>query len=169
MVDAVRITEKQDFVMAAILARRGASAAMVGEALAVDLPLGPNWSTSGSLVMIGSGPGTWLALRERAGETTRWIGDLQTRLAGIASVSDQSGAYRIFRIEGPGAPRLLQRGAAVDLDDSAFAGGAVAITAISYLDVIIRRLDEPETYELAVYRSSAEGFIRWLDTAVGRL
>ena len=33
MVDAVQVTEKRDFGMAAILARRGASAAMIGEAL----------------------------------------------------------------------------------------------------------------------------------------
>lgn len=167
MVDAVRITEKKDVAIAAILARRGASAAMIGKALGADLPLDPSWTASGSLVMIGSGPGTWLAHHE--GMTTGWAGDLQTRLAGIASVSDQSGAYRIFRIEGPGARRLLQRGAAVDLDDSAFPAGSVAVTAIAYLDVIIRRLKEADSYELAVYRSSAEGFLRWLDAAVDRL
>lgn len=155
--------------MAAILARRGASAAMISDVLAADLPLGSKWIDCGSLVMIGSGPGTWLAHRERDGETTGWVGDLQTRLAGVASVSDQSSAYRIFRIEGPGARTLLQRGASVDLDDSAFPAGSVAFTAIAYLDVVIRRLDEADCYELAVFRSSAEGFVRWLEAAVDRL
>jgi len=171
VVDSVRITEKQGFAIAAILARRGTSAAMVGEALGADLPPGPKWIASGPLVIMGSGPGTWLTQREGLGEGTPagWVRDVQARLAGIASVSDQTGAYRVFRIEGPGARRLLQRGAAIDLDDAVFPAGSVAFTAIAYLDVIVRRLEEADSYELAVYRSSAESFVRWLDAAVAGL
>ncbi len=171
MVDGVRITEKQGFAMAAILARRGASAAVIGEALAAELPLGPKWLASGPFIIIGSGPGTWLTQHEGVSEGTAasWVRDVQTRLAGIASVSDQTGAYRVFRVEGPGAQRLLQRGGAVDLDDSMFPPGAVAFTMIAYLDVLIRRLDMADSYELAVYRSSAASFVRWLDAAVGGL
>uniref|UniRef100_B0SV21 Sarcosine oxidase gamma subunit n=1 Tax=Caulobacter sp. (strain K31) TaxID=366602 RepID=B0SV21_CAUSK len=149
--------------MAAILARRGASAATIGEAMSADLPLGPRWIANGSIVVLGSGPGTWLAQREDVDPS--WIGDLQGRLVGLASVSDQSGAYRVFWIEGSGARTLLQRGAAVDLDESAFPAGSVAFTVIAHLDVIIRRLEEADRYELAVYRSSAEAFVRWLSAA----
>lgn len=171
MVDRVRIKEKQGFAMAAILARRGAGAAVIGEALAAELPLGPKWIATGRVVIIGSGPGTWLAHHDGMNDDTAasWVRDLQMRLAGIAGVSDQTGAYRIFRIEGEGAQRLLQRGAAVDLDDCAFPAGSVAFTAIAYLDVIIRRLEAADSYDLAVYRSSAASFVRWLDAAIGGL
>ena len=170
MVDGVRITERHGFAMAAILARRGASAAMIGEALAAEVPLGPKWIASGSMVLIGSGPESWLAQDEDVGEAAAgWVKNLHTRLAGIASVSDQTGAYRVFRIEGPGARRLLQRGAAIDLDDAVFPVGSVAFTMIAYLDVVMRRLEQADSYELTVYRSSAASFMRWLDAATAGL
>lgn len=167
MVDLVTVTETQGFAMATILARRGVTGAMIGDALSVDMPRGPTWVAGGSVVIIGSGPGAWLV--QNTAEAPAWIDGLRTRMAGLASVSDQSGAYRVFRLEGRFARQLLQRGVAVDLDAVAFPVGSVAITAIAYLDVIVRRLDGADVFELAVFRSSSQAFVRWLDAAVAGL
>lgn len=165
--DAVKITEEDGFSLVSILARRGASPASIGDALSIEMPDGPRWSAGPAMVVIGAGPGTWLA--RRSDSASAWREDLEHRLAGLAGVSDQTGAYRLFRIEGPQARTLLQRGVAIDLDDSAFATGAVAITVIAYIDVILRRLDGDGAYELWVYRSYADSFLAWLDSAVAGL
>jgi heterotetrameric sarcosine oxidase gamma subunit len=153
--------------MASILARRGASTAVIGEAIATNMPVGPTWATGNLSVVIGSGPGTWLACGR--GVSSDWCGDLERRLAGLASVSDQTGAYRLFQVEGSDARTLLQRGAAVDLDGSAFPAGSAALTVIAHVDVIIRNLTDGRSYEVAVYRSYAESFLRWIDAAVAGL
>lgn len=150
MADSLAIREEQGFAMLAIAARRGAIAADIEAAIAGK-----------STILMGSGPGTWLA--HSADADAEWSGQVRQALAGLASVSDQSAAYRLFRIAGPQARTLLQRGAYIDLHDSAFAPGAVAITAIAHVDVVIRRLEDDEGYAVAVYRSFTASFLRWLD------
>lgn len=164
MVDNIRITERPDLCMASIQARRGASAAIIGEVIAIDMPVGPTWASGDHFIVMGSGPGTWLACGHD--KSSDWCRDLTERLTGLASVSDQTGAYRLFRIEGPQARTLLQRGAYVDLDGLAFPAGAVAVTMIGHVDVVIRNLTDGRSYEVAVYRSYADSFLRWVDAAV---
>jgi heterotetrameric sarcosine oxidase gamma subunit len=149
--------------MASILARRGADADAIGEAIAIDMPVGPTWTPGDRCDVIGTGPGTWLALGHLV------TGDLERRLAGLASVVDQTGAYRVFQMEGPDAHTLLQRGAAIDLDAAAFPPGSAALTVIGHVDVIIRGLMDGRSYEVAVYRSYAESFLRWVDAAIAAL
>lgn len=167
MVDTVQVTEQHDLSIASILARRGAGAAAIGTAMGIDMSAGPTWTTADRCTVMGSGPGTWLAFGQDGG--SGWCGDLERRLTGLASVTDQTGAYRLFQIEGPDARTLLQRGAAVDLDASVFPPGSVAVTVIGHVDVIIRCLAEGRGYEVAVYRSYAESFLRWVDAAVAKL
>ena len=166
MVDRVRVTERQDLSLVSILAHRAASASAINEAIGIDMPLGPTAMTEDAIVVIGSGPGIWLARSQ--GAEPGWPRDLERRLAGLAGVSDQTGAYRLFQIEGPDARTLVQRGAAIDLDVSAFPPGATAMTVIGHVDVIIRCLLDGRSYEVMVYRSYAESFLRWVDaTAAG--
>jgi sarcosine oxidase subunit gamma len=167
VVDSVRITEQQNLSMASILARRGAGAAVIGEAIGISMPAGPAWETGDHLLVIGNGPGTWLACGRGVGSD--WSDDLKRRLPGLASVSDQTTAYRVFQVEGPDARNLLQRGAAIDLDGSAFPAGSAALTVIAHVDVIIRCLTDGRSYEVAVYRSYAQSFLRWIDAAAAGL
>ena len=164
MADGVHISEGFDLSLASILARRGASEAAIGQAIAIEMPNGPTWTTTDIAEIVGTGPGTWLALRRAA--SSGWFSELERRLTGLASMSDQTGAYRLFRFEGPDARTLLQRGAPVDLSDSAFPAGSAAVTMIGHVDVIIRRLADEQGYEVAVYRSYAESFLRWVDATV---
>jgi heterotetrameric sarcosine oxidase gamma subunit len=163
VVEGLRITEQVDFGLVSILARRGADPAKIGTAIGGEMPTGPRWIAGRSAAIIGTGPGSWLAYRALA--APGWRDDLARALTGLASLSDQSGAYRLFRLEGPRALTLLQRGIALDLDACQFVAGSVALTSIAHIDVVVRKLDEDDAYELAVTRSYAESFLRWLDAA----
>ncbi|MFV3074963.1 sarcosine oxidase subunit gamma [Niveispirillum fermenti] len=167
MVDTVRITERPDLSVASILARRGATTAAIGGAIGIDMPLGPTWVAAERFIMMGTGPGSWLAVGHDDGSDG--CGDLGDRLTGLASVSDQTGAYRLFRVEGPDARTLLQRGAYIDLDGVAFPAGAVGVTMIGHVDVIIRNITDGHCYEVAVYRSYTDSFMRWADAACAGL
>jgi sarcosine oxidase subunit gamma len=80
-------------------------------------------------------------------------------------VSDQSSGYVVYRLAGPAARTLLQRGAAIDLHPAAFPPRAAAVTMIAHLGVILWLADEAPTFEVAVFRSFAGSFQHWLETA----
>lgn len=162
MVETVSVSAAPDRPMVTILARRGADATAIGEAMGIEMPVGPNWTAGADIMVCGTGPGTWLA----SGEGSEWLGALEARLAGLAGVIDQTGAYRVLHFEGPEARTLLQRGASVDLSGSAFPAGAVASTVIGHVDAIICCIVEGQAYEVAVYESYAESFLRWIDRAI---
>ena len=166
MPDPVTIEERTGFGLATVMARKGAAASAVAEALGVPAIDGPYWSSHGPLALLGSGPGSWLALAEGPADH---VGRLRAALGPLASVSDQSGAYVIWRIGGPEARTLLQRGAPVDLHPVAFGPGSVAITVIAHIGVVIRQLDDTPAYEVAVFRSYAASFRHWLDQAIAAL
>lgn len=153
--------------MAAILARRGATAEGIGKAIGVKLPVGPGSSALPGAAMIATGPGIWLTICEDM--PPDWCAMLGQRLSGLASVSDQTAAYRVFRITGNAARLLLQRGVYLDLDDAAFPDGASAATMIGHVDVIIRRLGDDAEFEVFVYRSFAETFLRWFSATAAAL
>ena len=91
------------------------------------------------------------------------------RLSGLASLSDQSSAYAVFRLSGLGARTLLQRGVSIDLDPAAFSPGSAATSVISHIGVIFWQLDNAPTYEVAVFRSLARSFRHWLDSVAATL
>jgi heterotetrameric sarcosine oxidase gamma subunit len=145
------------------MARNGVNASAIAEAIGCPAPLGPETAATGSLRMIGTGPGTWLALQTSADPL--WVSFLSARLSGIASVSDQSGGYVLFRIHGPQARELLQRGAFVDLDPAVFGPDAVATTTIAHIGVILWRVGD-DAFDIALFRSFASSFKTWFaDTA----
>ena len=164
MVELVQITEQNGLAVAAVMARRGVSASQVGAALGGDLPTRPGWTRVGPLTVTGVGPGAWLVAQPQP--AAGWIDGLRASLDGLASVSDQSGAYRHFRIEGPAARTLLQRGAPIDLADPVFPVGSAAVTVIAHIDVVLRRLEGEDAFEAAVFRSMGESFGRWMDATV---
>ena len=165
MVDAVVVEERSGFGLATVMARKGADPAAIGAALGVDLRDGPCCSAGAGLVLLGTGPGSWLAHADAA--PADWAAGLRERLGPLASVSDQSGGYVVFRLSGPGARTVLHRGAAMDFHPAAFAPGAVAATVIAHIGVVIRQVDDAPTYDIALFRSFAGSFRHWLDTTIG--
>jgi methylglutamate dehydrogenase subunit D len=164
--EPVTIEERTGFGLAAVMARKGVTAQSIADALGVPVVDGPRWSSDGDLALLGSGPGTWLALGAGPADHAE---HLRKALGSLASVADQSGAYLILRISGPEARTVLQRGAPVDLHPAAFGPGCVAVTVIAHIGVIIRQVDDAPAYEVAIFRSYAASFRHWLDQAVAAL
>jgi sarcosine oxidase subunit gamma len=165
--EAIELETVSGFGLATVMARKGAGAVEVARALGVEPVEGPRWTGDTALALIGTGPGAWLALSADQPETH--AERLRAALGPLASVADQSGGYAILRLSGPGARTVLQRGAPIDLHPSAFGPGSTAVTVVAHIGVVLRQIDEAPTYEVAVFRSYAAAFQRWLDAAVAAL
>lgn len=166
MADLV-IETREGFGLAAIMASRGIGAERIGTALGCMAPTGPRRTGDATLSLIGTGPGTWLAHTDTA--SPFWADELRDRLTGLASVSDQSSAYVVLRLSGPGARIVLQRGMPIDLHPDAFGPGSVASSVISHVGVIVWQLDDAPTYEVATFRSVSGSFRHWLDITAAAL
>ncbi len=170
MGDGLEISEVTGLGLVAVMARKGVGAEAIGQRLGLApglaAPATPHWVGDGALALIGTGPGSWLARSEAP--TAEWAETVIERLAGLASATDVSASYRVFRLSGGDAARLLQRGAFVDLATPAFAPGSVAVTVIAHIGVIIRQIDET-SFDVSVFRSLGESFHHWLTTAAATL
>ncbi len=147
--------------IATIMGRKGIDPEAIGLAIGVVPPTGPMRIERDRMALVGTGPNTWLALTEAP--EPGWSSKLADTLSGLASVSDQSGGYVLFRIAGEDARRILQRGAFIDLHPSVFRTGSVATTVIAHIGVIFWQLDDEPTFDVATFRSYAFSFRRWLD------
>jgi methylglutamate dehydrogenase subunit D len=154
-------SERSGFGLATVMARKGISAAALGNALGHLLPESPIRVERDGVSWIGTGPATWLAVTETP--ATDWPTSLEQQLKGLASISDQSGSYRIFCIAGDNARSLLQRGAFIDLHPNVFREQSAATTLIAHIGVILWQVGDPCTFEVATFRSYAPSFLRWLD------
>lgn len=167
MADPIVVEERAGFGLATVMARKGVAPAAIGAALGVAMRDGPCSSAGDGIALLGTGPGSWLAHADAA--AADWAAALRDRLEGVATVSDQSGGYAIFRLSGPGARTVLQRGVPIDLHPAAFPPGAVAVTVIAHIGVIIRQVDDAPSYDVLLFRSFAGSFRHWLDTTIGGL
>lgn len=167
MDDMLSIEQRHGVGIAAIMARRHVGTAAVETALGMALPTGPQATTCGAMTIAGYGPSTWLAFEEDA--SADLAGRLREKLSGLASVSDQSSGYSIFRLAGAKARTLLQRGAAIDFHPDTFSPGSIATTVIAHIGVVIRQVDATPTYDVAMFRSFTGRFRRWLDQSVAAL
>jgi heterotetrameric sarcosine oxidase gamma subunit len=154
------ILERRGLGLATIMGRTGFD----GAAVDLDLPTGPRCAVTGELTMIGTGPDVWLAVSEAPGAD--WPEALERRLVARCSVSGQSGGYIVFRISGPGARALLQRGVAMDLHPEVFVAGSAATTVIAHIGAILWRPAEAPDFDVAVFRSYAASFRDWVDAQV---
>jgi sarcosine oxidase subunit gamma len=164
--DGVIFRDRDGIGLAMIIARRGGERALseaVRAAFGIDPPQGPRRAGGPDIAMAGVGPGVWLASRERDDGFAIW---LREKLGEAASISDQSSGLAIVRVSGPKARAVLAKGIPVDLHERSFKIDDVAATVCAHMNVTIWRLaDAPDlspVYELAVFRSCAGSFWRWL-------
>lgn len=162
----VVVADRPGLGIAAMLAQgqdRGALADRVRAACGIALPEARTASFAETVSAIPTGPGSWLFVRD--GAPDHWAEALADALEGVATVADQSSAYALLRIGGPGARRLLGRGAFIDLHPENFAAGSAAVTLVAHMGMILWQRDDSPTYEVAVFRSYAGSFWHWLETA----
>lgn len=87
--------------------------------------------------------------------------DLKKKLAGLASVIDQSHGRVTIRIAGEKARAVLAKGTPVDLHPDEFPLGQSAVTQMAHVGIHLTRVGE-DAYELSVFRGFAESFWEWL-------
>jgi heterotetrameric sarcosine oxidase gamma subunit len=158
--EEIELEEMVDFALASILARKGVDAGAIGAALNGIAPLGPRCSAIEPGSLIGTGPGSWLAYANRWAPT--WESGLRLRLSGLASVSDQSSGYALFRLSGAGTRHLLQCGLSIDLARPNFGTGSAAASVIAHVGVILWQTADRPSYLVACPRSYAVSFRAWL-------
>lgn len=158
--DGLSIRTRSDVGIVSIHAR-GPGALSIG---GLTPPDEPRFVGGDELGVLGVGPGAWLAIKSRADPF--WAAALRDELAASASVTDQSGAYAVLRLEGERAPALLAKAAFVDFSPDVFASGAVAVTVAAHIPLIVWRPGAALSYDLAVFRSYAGSFAHWLDFAI---
>lgn len=136
-------TEREGLGIARIEARKGQSAEVVGllrATLGVAPPNGPRCARGGDVAIAGIGPDAWIAVHENAGNS--FARSLQPQIAKCASVVDQSDAYVIFRLAGPGARATLTRLVPIDVHPRSLQAGDVAQTLCGYVSVTLWRLED---------------------------
>ncbi len=160
----VRISVRDDLEIASVAVRAGARDAFDARAsalLSFAPKDGPIRSGDGDTSALGIGPGRWLFLRR--GGRGDFAARLAAELAPLASVSDHSDGYVVFRIEGDCARRALAKGVPLDLHPAAFAEDGVAVTLVAHIGAVVWR--EEKQFHIAVSRSYVGSFWHWLSAS----
>lgn len=147
--------------IASVLVRRGqhdALASQVQQHFGIELLPGPRCSCAGGIAFIATGPGSWFATSESAGNA--FARSLAEALGECAAVSDQSDGQAVLRLSGHKVRDALCKLVPIDLHPRAFRIGDVAVTVAAHIGATLWRLeDEPNgtaVFEIAVYRSLAD-------------
>jgi heterotetrameric sarcosine oxidase gamma subunit len=149
--------------LATVLVRKGRAAALSQrgrDLFGIDLPNVPGYVVARNVAFVGTGPGAWLAMRERGGNS--FASSLKDSLGNLASVADQSDGYAVLRLTGPKLRDTLAKLIPIDVHSSAFAPGHVASTVASHINATLWRLEDADdgspVFEVAVFRSLAANF-----------
>lgn len=160
----VIIVERLGLGLATVAARKGQTEALkaaVADAYGIDLPDTSRAVAGPDATFIGYGPGQWLAISESLSAESL-ARDLDQKLKGLASISDQSGGRTVLRISGPRARDVLAKGLPIDLDPRAFPLGSAATSTISLMGVQTWQTADMRSYDIAMFRSVSQSFWRWL-------
>jgi sarcosine oxidase subunit gamma len=165
----VTLGERVDVGIASLTARRGEAQRLgnaVRSAYGVVLPVGPTVASGHGVSFMGTAPGQWLAVSETLANGAPAV-DLASKLAGLASITDQSDGRAVVRISGPRARDVLAKGLPIDLHPKAFRPGDAATSVVSLIGVQLWQVDDAPTYDLAVFRGYAGSFWHWLTASAG--
>jgi len=160
----VIISERVGLGLATVACRKGQADSLksaIANVYGVELPDSSRAAKGPKVGFIGTGPGQWLAMSEGLGAEAL-ARDLAQRLAGLASISDQSGGRTVLRVSGPRARDVLAKGLPIDLDPRVFPLGSAATSVISLMGVQLWQTDDTRSYDIALFRSLSQSFWRWL-------
>jgi methylglutamate dehydrogenase subunit D len=167
--DGIMAVERAGLAIATVIQRRGKSrelAAAVTANFAIDLPAGAEWTANHGVAWLGTGPGKWLAISEA--RDAEFVEKLETKLAGFASVIEQSDGLGVLRLSGPALFKTLEKGVQVDLAPDAFPTGSVAVTSVAHIGVTLWKVDDRPMIDVAVARSLCNSFLHWLEASAAR-
>ena len=122
----------------------------------LPLPEQPNTSARGDdAALLWMGPTSWLFVanpevaRPAFDDVRRALND-----AG-AALFDLSSSYVAWKVEGPAATRVLNRGCPLDLAPDAFPAGHCAQSLLGHVTALVHRPDASSTFIVIVARSYA--------------
>ncbi|MBS0235448.1 MAG: sarcosine oxidase subunit gamma [Proteobacteria bacterium] len=127
----------------------------------VALPATPRVVEAPGVMIVWAGPDQWLVMQQR-GDKADIFAELAKTFNGLASVVDVSDSRAIFRVAASRPSDALVRSMGIDLDDSVFRPGDVAITHVSHLGVMVWRLPDATGYDFACPRTYSRDFLDWL-------
>lgn len=159
------VTDRSIAAIAVSAAKAPAINARLQEAYGFDLPPPGRRSDSDRLAVLWNGPDTWLAMAPSEDGRRDLARELTIKLGRSAALTEVSDAKALLRISGERARAVLARGLPIDLHSTAFVPGQVAISHAAHVSVAIWMIDTQPTFELAVPRSYAASFERWLIAA----
>ena len=157
------IEERTDLALATVMARHGKEQDLKGTVAAaygLDLPDGARVASKDGVSFAGIGIGQWFAAAEPG--QTDFVPRLRARLAGLASIADQSDGRVVLRLRGDRVREVLAKGVPLDLHPRRFKTGDVASTLVAHVGVQIEQLDDQPTFQLMAFRSLAGSLWSWL-------
>ncbi len=163
VIGTVEIAENPGIALASLAARRGQETAVAAAALAMGLTLpGPGKaSTYAPWSALWLGPEQWLVMADiRTHEDS--AADLLAAFGAAASITEQTGGWVCFDVNGPALPALFERLCAVDV--RAMAPGSGTRTVIEHLGCYLI-CDQAGQFRLFGPRSSAQSLHHALTTA----
>jgi len=87
------------------------------------------------------------------------------RLAAFATLTDQSDAWAVVRLEGAGARDVLARLMPLDLRSGAFKRGATARTGLAHMPASLTRVGD-NAFQIMVFRSMAQSLVQEMKSAM---
>lgn len=145
--------------IAYIARRRGAAAPDCG----APWPETNRLAEGDAMIVANIAPDAALAISPQ--ENAQWSDNLRAQINTHAAVTDQSGAYRVLRLEGDAARELLASGIFIDFDPEGFPPGSSEAVRCGHIAVIVlHRADG--AFEILVPRSYCASFLHWLNASV---
>jgi sarcosine oxidase subunit gamma len=167
MAESVRITELPlyECLDLRLDPRNEAAASAVASALGAALP-GPNaWVTAGAAQILWQAYDEWLILTAD-GRQPALATSLRSALADThCAITDVTDLRAAFRLQGPHARDVLQKGCAVDLHPRRFGPSSCVTTALGRVRVTLRQVESAPAYEIFVERSYGAYLRDWLNDA----
>lgn len=160
----VRLALRHPVSIVTVIARKGkakALSAALKAAWGIEAPApGHSASGRGGITVHWCGADQYFVVADNLAEGALHD-DLVKRLAGLASISEQSHGRVVISLSGPMARHVLAKGTPVDLHPRAFGPGRCAMTQMAHVGVHLAQVG-PEAYELSLFRGFAENFWEWL-------
>jgi sarcosine oxidase subunit gamma len=160
----VAVTKRPGLAVLSLVARKNSDAALAAHCAdrhAIALPAGPRYVPGNSLAAVGIGPGRWLLVGETA-DPDALCRQVAADTKDLAAVADLSDALPVLRLSGRAARAVLAKGLPIDLHPRSFGPGDAASSIAALIPLHLWQLDDGPTYEIAVPRSMAASFAKWL-------
>jgi sarcosine oxidase subunit gamma len=158
----LRVRRHVSTMLASVIARRGMAAALAAAAdktFGADLPMTPRWVAGRNASLIWNGPGHWLVESNHPAMNFEAI---VQGFAACAAVVNQTDSRIMLDVSGPRVRDVLAKGLPIDLHDSRFRVGDVALTSASHIGVQIWQVDPSPLYRLSIARSYFGSLWQWL-------